>query len=400
MNKENPFKDSDACERCTKKIECRSDDISSCDCTKMELSEDEYFYISQTYKMCLCNTCLSELKLEYKDNKSGLSVKKTLTCLFFLNLFLGLNLHAQTYAPPVGQPGTSAVYMDSSVFVNWASACTITRGYQDISNTTLGYASVGDNSMATGKAQSNAVVSLGDGGSAVCTFNKRIINGQGYDFAVFENGFDDVFLELAFVEVSSDGVNFFRFPSHSLTDTALQTESFGSTDAKEINNLAGKYRGGYGTPFDLQELSGKAGLDINSISHVKVIDVVGSMDIRYASRDAYNNKVNDPWPTPYPSGGFDLDAIGVIHESGITFLGEEKLMKKYSVYPNPVNSGDEIKVDISGEFEIELLDASGKCILISTTSSIQTSGLSAGMYCLKINSESKYHIQKIIVCPY
>jgi hypothetical protein len=190
-------------------------------------------------------------------------LRNLLPLLFFLCTVFG---SSQTYHPPAGQAGTNAIYMDSSVFVNWATGCQVTRGYQDISDPSLGLASVGDPSMATGKAQSNGVISLGDGGWAVCTFEYEIRNGAGYDFAVFENGFDDTFLELAFVEVSSDGQHFFRFPAHSETDTSTQTGSFGATDARKINNLAGKYRGGYGTPFDLQELAGTEGLDIDRIT--------------------------------------------------------------------------------------------------------------------------------------
>lgn len=208
------------------------------------------------------------------------------------------------------------MYSDSSVFISWASACTVTRGPQDASNAAAGTASAGDASNAAGKADL-LTVSLGDGGSAICTFASPIVNGNGPDFAVFENSINDSFLELAFVEVSSDGVAFTRFKSHSLTDTTLQVDAFGSVDATKIDNLAGKYRGGYGTPFDLQQLAGTPGLDINRITHVRVTDVVGSIQDAYASRDGYNNKVNDPWPTPFPSSGFDLDAIGVIH-SGAT----------------------------------------------------------------------------------
>ncbi|PBQ30769.1 secretion protein [Sphingobacteriaceae bacterium] len=399
MKAETLHKDSEACERCTQKFECRPDDIAACDCAKISLSKEEYSYISSHFTMCLCNSCLKELKEEY--NKESLkSTSSIITLLIgFLSVFCMLHLNGQVYAPSVGQAGTSAIHMDSSAFVNWAVACSVTRGYQDISNTSLGYANVGDNTMATGKAQSNGVVSLGDGGTAICTFNKRITNGPGYDFAIFENGFDDVFLELAFVEVSSDGNNFFRFPAHSLTDTSLQTGSFGSTDAKKINNLAGKYRGGYGSPFDLEELSGIAGLNINAITHVKVIDVVGSINVAYASRDAQHNKVNDPWPTPFPSSGFDLDAIGVIHQSTVTSLKEQSSSGSYLVYPNPVQAGEELTIGINDSVALELLDISGKIVAISNTSTLQTSHLIPGIYCLRVSAENKQFIQKIIVRP-
>src|SRR6218665_1232014 len=198
-------------------------------------------------------------------------------------LFSGA-LSAQ-YAPAVGFPGTTAMSKDSSAFVAWATGSRIQRGLQDISNASLGYANVGDSTAVIGMAGATGVVSLGDGGNAVVRFAHPIINGPSWDFAVFENSFNDTFLELAFVEVSSDGTHFYRFPASSLTDTSSQTGSFDTTFATKINNLAGKYRALYGTPFDLAELSGIAGLDINNIHYVKIVDVVGSILPQYARYD-------------------------------------------------------------------------------------------------------------------
>ena len=146
--------------------------------------------------------------------------------LSILTVFLPMLAVAQ-FAPSVGQMGTTAIHADSSIFIDWASGCTIIRGNQDISSPSLGITTVGDNSCAIGKAGQNGVVSLGDGGEAILTFNSPIINGIGFDFAVFENSFSDLFLELAFVEVSSDGINFFGFPATSLTQDTLQIDGYG-----------------------------------------------------------------------------------------------------------------------------------------------------------------------------
>lgn len=200
------------------------------------------------------------------------------------------------------------MYKDSSAFVAWANKCNVVRGFQDISNQSLGYTNVGDSSLAIGPAGTNGVVSLGDGGVAILEFSSPIMDGNGPDFAVFRNGFDNLFLELAFVEVSSDGIHFFRFPAISNTDTTIQTDGFGLTDASKLHNLAGKYRAEYGTPFDLSDLTNDALLNKEAITHVKVIDVVGSIQNQYCSRDANNHKINDPWPTGWGNGGFDLDA--------------------------------------------------------------------------------------------
>jgi hypothetical protein len=311
---------------------------------------------------------------------------------------ISLNLKAQPYPPIVGQPGSTAMYKDSSAFVNWVTSCNVVRGLQDVSTPTLGLANVGDSSMVIGIAGTNGVVSLGDGGSAICTFQYPIKNGIGNDFAVFENSFDDTFLELAFVEVSSDGVNFVRFPSHSLTDTTIQTNTFGTTDATKINNLAGKYRGSYGTPFDLQELAGNTNLNINAITHVKIIDVVGSVNKQYAKRDSYNNMINDPWPTPFPNGGFDLDAIGVIHQNTSVGLKENNLDESLLLYPNPINKGETILLSSSKDILfVSIYNFSGQKILTTKENFISTSELTEGIYFIEINSVKNSVTKKLLI---
>ncbi|MBX2902980.1 MAG: T9SS type A sorting domain-containing protein [Chitinophagales bacterium] len=300
------------------------------------------------------------------------------------------------YAPSAGTAGSSAIHKDSVVFVSWATHCNIVRGWQNIADTTLGRTTVGDSLAPVGKAGENGVLSLGDGGYAVCTFASPIKNDAGFDFAVFENSFDDSFLELAFVEVSSDGVNFFRFPAHSLTDTATQTASFGLTDAKLLNNLAGKYRANFGTPFDLEEMTGIPGLDITHITHVKIIDVVGSIDNAYATRDTAGNKVNDPFPTPFPSGGFDLDAVGVIHQQPTVSIREVGVVA--AVFPNPVKRGSTLF--IQGEFpaKVSLFSTEGNMVAVGNTSYIAIpETLAAGCYFVHLFYETEMQVRRIMV---
>ncbi len=308
-------------------------------------------------------------------------------------------LHAQSYAPPAGQPGSTAIHKDSSVFVNWAKSCHVVRGYQDISDPSLGLCTAGDSSMATGKAMANGVVSLGDGGSATCRFENSISNGPGFDFAVFENAFNDTFLELAFVEVSSDGVNFVRFASHSLSDTSSQYTNAAVMNATKINNLAGKYRAAYGTPFDLQELAGKPGLDINAITHIRIIDVVGSLSKPYSTFDSYGNKINDPWPTAFPSGGFDLDAIGVIHQNSSTGIEKTASGINFQVYPNPVAGNDILHLrGESRNVEYEICDGLGKTIVHGyAETAIMLPNLDKGLYLLKLSSGNDSSTSKMLV---
>jgi hypothetical protein len=308
----------------------------------------------------------------------------------FILVILSARIFGQPYPPPAGQAGSSAINKDSSVFTSWASFCQVFRGPQDISNPNQGIASAGDSSFANGKAD-GITVSLGDGGSATCAFSPLIVNGSGNDFAVFENSFDGLFLELAFVEVSSDGVHFFRFPARSLSDTTAQTASFGTSDATRINNLAGKYRVGFGTPFDLSELSGEAGLDLNHVSHVRIVDVVGAMDNQFAARDSHGSKINDPWPTPFSSGGFDLDAIGVIHGLPVGMTVQEN---QTFFFVNPIRPGMKF---ISGDKVINLCirDLQGR--VVSTTTGIIPEHISPGLYLAEFEMNGSRRAEKMII---
>ncbi len=311
--------------------------------------------------------------------------------LFFIFYFLITAAHAQ-YAPQAGLPGSTAISASSSVFVGWATQCNVQRGFMNIADTSLGYASSGDSSLAIGPADGYAV-SLGDSGISVVTFTHPIYNGGGPDFAVFENGFlntsndSQAFLELAFVEVSSDGVNYFRFPATSLTQFNTQLGNPDYVTASNLNNLAGKYIAMYGTPFDLDELSGIPGLDVNNVTHVRLIDVVGDIN-GHSSHDSAGRVINDPYPTAFPSGGFDLDAVGLINEVGITEVKTLPGNVSVTVFPNPAtdNIFVSIKGAMPGGLNATLTSVTGNILQQSVSpgngSAISVAQYPAGMYYL------------------
>lgn len=319
--------------------------------------------------------------------------------LAFLFTILSLTLHAQSYPPAAGQMGSTAIPADSPLFVAWATGVAVTRGLIDISNPELqhngsNYATYGQPEDALGPP-TNQVVSLGDAGVAILTFDKPITDGPGFDFAVFENGFDDNFLELAFVEVSSNGVDYFRFPSHSQTQTNVQVEGFDPLDPTYINNLAGKYRAFYGTPFNLSELEDNPNLDKNKITHVKIIDVVGSIDPVYARYDSYGNRINDPFTTPFYSSGFDLDGVGVINELVLGIDTNETI--SVSIYPNPTTTY--LYINTKHAVQATIYDMRGSIILSEENNGQQglnVSTLQNGVYVLSIDFEGKTRRFKFI----
>lgn len=187
-------------------------------------------------------------------------------------------------------------------------------------------------------------------GQITLMFDEAIRNGGGYDFAVFENGLlsefttpagsaeGQMFAELAYVEVSSNGEDFVRFPAVSLT--RQQVGLFGTIEISNVYNLAGKHpnSGGKctGTGFDLQEIADEASVisglvDINDIRYVRIVDIPGIGDFydeavkhidpgTWPVWDCYanNHPIYDAWNTSlvplHPSGGFDLEAVGVLKE--------------------------------------------------------------------------------------
>jgi hypothetical protein len=338
------------------------------------------------------------------QNSLKTNMKKNSVFLLFL---LTMHVAVAQFAPPAGQPGTTAMHKDSTAFIAWATGSKIVRGYQDVSDPSLGYPTVGDSTSVIGKANKNSVVSLGDGGSAVVTFKLPIKNEAGYDFAVFENSFNDTFLELAFVEVSSDGITYFRFPATSNTQDTLQLDNAAIMDARKINNLAGKYCALYGTPFDLQELAGISGLDINRITHVKIIDVVGSILPAYATRDKNGKKINDPWSTPFPNSGFDLDAVGVIHQAPPNSIEEPASVIAFSVFPNPVSNTSKIRLMLKAPqiLTIDVLDVMGRQVAVvadhlpaqqTALISLEQLNLQNGIYFLRIKGEYAVTTEKIM----
>lgn len=175
------------------------------------------------------------------------------------------------------------------------------------------------------------LVSLGDApagqapGAITLSFSQSINRSFGERIAVFENaGFS--FAELAFVEVSSDGTNFARFPNESLiTDPddgiSLPTDldiafgrDFGTLPNRNlVSGFAGADPAFVGTIFDLTDLQNDllvtSGLvDLDDIGFVRVVDIPG--DGRFA--DSNGNPIFDGFSPGNATGGFDLDAIGVV----------------------------------------------------------------------------------------
>jgi len=308
-----------------------------------------------------------------------------LKTLFYIFLALPHLILAQ-FPGPAGTVGSTAIHKDDVRFKGWVSSCVLHLGPQNITVSGSPLAQTGDHTSVIGKATENGVVSLGDGGYADCTFDLPITNLPGFDFAVFENAFNDSYLEFAFVEVSSDGINFFRFPAQCELDSTIQIGPFDTCDTRKVNNLAGKYRTGYGTPFDLEELKDINGLDINKVTHVRIRDVVGSINKNFCTRDNLGRIINDPWPTDFNASGFELDAIGVMH-LGIAGMNENT---HPNLFPSTLKSQTVYEIKPLDRF-FKIYDLAGRIVMELKFGDSFIPELPAGLYIIS-DGQTHYRI--------
>lgn len=173
-----------------------------------------------------------------------------------------------------------------------------------------------------------SVVVLGNGGRITMKFDAPVFDGPGPDFAVFENGFrvsgqENDFLELGYVEVSSNGTDFVRFDSGNLHDQPVA--AFGGFPASKIDGVAGRDLNGLGTPFDLGSLRNKPAVrsgkvDLDAIDRVRIVDIVGTViEGAPTDLDSFGRTIFDPYKT-VGSGGFDLRGVGTINREGATIV--------------------------------------------------------------------------------
>ena len=273
-------------------------------------------------------------------------------------LFSGILGFAQ-FDPAGGEAGSRSVHKDANSIVAWASGAVLQLGYLQVNDTALGKPTVGNVSSALGPFNGD-IVSLGDGGVITLSFDNPILNNEGFDFAVFENGFKvglSYYLELAHVEVSEDGINFIRFPSESLTDTGFQTDNFGYIEPEKIYNLAGKHQAPYGTLFDLQEVG------LNQINYVRLIDVIGSVNGSIGTRDSKKR--------------------------------EELRLNQVKIYPSLAYCNESIKIENLEGFTAYVYNEQGD--LINETQSSEVSFAQAGLYLIQVKVGQKTFTQKVVV---
>lgn len=174
------------------------------------------------------------------------------------------------------------------------------------------------------------VCTLGVGGSATLAFDVVIADGPGADLSVFENALTfagAVFSEVAWVEVSTDGVNFARFPNRyagpstglpgftapwgtysGLTGGAPTLANVATNSIDPLNPVVSG-----GEAFDLADLQLDP-LVQNGTVNLAQVNFVRIVDIPHASGlDSFGNVI---WDNSGASGSGDFDAVAVLQHTG------------------------------------------------------------------------------------
>jgi hypothetical protein len=306
--------------------------------------------------------------------------------LLLASAILFASLSFSQYAPQADEEETTAIPMDSSIIVSWATTCVSYTPGADVDPTWQ------DQEKALGAAvgTSGDILCLGRGGQATFTFDTLIVNLEGPDFVTFENSFSHEFLELGWVEVSRDGINFERFPNYSHTSSPVS--AYGTVDPTKVHGYCSKYKQGFGTPFDLDSVS------LDTIKYVRIIDISGDGN----ALDSDGNVIYDPYPAT-GSAGVDIDAIGVIND-GILREGVDELAKQtIKVYPQPAKDRVVLELEQQGHYssQIQIINLSGNLVyqdqMEQSKQIIDVSGLNEGIYLLKILSEDYFSSQKLII---
>ncbi|HPQ42044.1 MAG TPA: hypothetical protein PLV45_16870 [bacterium] len=164
------------------------------------------------------------------------------------------------------------------------------------------------------------VLSLGDGGSITLEFTDNIVeNGPGVDLIIFENAFysagnpENVFCEVAFVEVSEDGITYYRFPND------YNPEGTPVNNPANWSGFAGVHpvlsHPGNGIDPTNPDLAGGDAFDLDEVGldRIRFVRIIDTHEGENAAVDDDGDTIYDPG---YPGGdnaGFDLDAVAAVY---------------------------------------------------------------------------------------
>ena len=116
--------------------------------------------------------------------------------------------------------------------------------------------------------------------------------------------------------------------------------------------------------------------------------MVGSIAPQYARHDSRGHVINDPYPTNFASSGFDLDAVGVIHQSvdSSSCIPGSGMV---SMYPSPMSDHLHIMSESPSQSHLIITDMDGRVMEnadFQDEIALYTQEWNAGIYCVRVIS--------------
>jgi hypothetical protein len=106
--------------------------------------------------------------------------------------------------------------------------------------------------------------------------------------------------------------------------------------------------------------------------------------------------VNDPWPTPFDTGGFDFDAVGVIHNMTDGIPGDTEPLTVV-LYPNPLSGYARFRAVNAEKTTYSIFSVTGALLLegsFSSSITLDLSFLSPGIYTARTTNQHKTSVIK------
>ncbi|MBZ0264832.1 T9SS type A sorting domain-containing protein [bacterium] len=221
-------------------------------------------------------------------------------------------------------------------------------------------------------ANPEEILTLGTDGWIILSFeDDPIIDGDGFDFTVFENAFyfgepPRVYTEAGIVSVSEDGNQWVEFPYNpdTLAGLAGITPVDGAADPLNPDESGGD-------SFDLSEIG------VELVRYIRITDA--------------GDLVTDLGPS------FDLDAVAGLHFQVSDVPSTTPIASDFNleVYPNPFNSTLHVSFEneLSRQFRLRILNMMGQEIILSDRLAHswewQSGNTAAGIYLIQLLANNK-----------
>ena len=106
--------------------------------------------------------------------------------------------------------------------------------------------------------------------------------------------------------------------------------------------------------------------------------------------------INDPYPTDFAAGGFDLDAVAVFDDSKKLSI-EDLQSEQFHVFPNPASRHETLNVGVRNFEKLEIINLVGQVVFNGKSNHIPLYQFAPGYYTIHVTTDSKTIIHNLLI---